>query len=84
MHDRCGLVNRANPCRCAKKTRGFMQAGYVDPGSLLFARERLDQVGDAQYAEIFRRHPFYPTCDLVPALRRLLAGPSFKQATDSL
>ena len=22
MHDKCGLVNPANPCRCAKKTRG--------------------------------------------------------------
>jgi RNA polymerase sigma factor (sigma-70 family) len=97
MNERCGLVNRANPCRCAKKTRGFMRAGYVDPGSLLFAREHLDQVRDvvrtkaealttldAQYAEVFRQHPFYPTRDLVPALRRLLAGPSFKQATDSL
>ena len=41
MHDKCGLVNRANPCRCAKKTRGFMQAGYVDPEHLLFARERI-------------------------------------------
>lgn len=25
MNDKCGLVNRANSCRCAKKTRGFMQ-----------------------------------------------------------
>ena len=23
MNERCGLVNRANPCRCANKTRGF-------------------------------------------------------------
>ena len=40
MNDKCGLVNRANPCRCDKKTRGFMQAGWVDPANLLFARER--------------------------------------------
>jgi len=94
MNERCGLVNRANPCRCAKKTRGFMQAGYVDPGSLLFAHQHLKQVRevveakaealmtlDAQYSEVFRQHPFYATRDLVPALRRLLAGPSFKEAT---
>src|SRR5712691_7933326 len=31
MNDKCGLVNKANPCRCAKKTRGFIQAGHVDP-----------------------------------------------------
>ena len=95
MNDRCGLVNRANPCRCAKKTRGFMQAGWVDPESLLFARERIEQVRevvrtkaevlttlDAQYAEVFRQHPFHPARDLVPALRQLLAGPAFKRATD--
>ena len=95
MNDRCGLVNRANPCRCAKKTRGFMQAGYVDPKSLLFARDRVEQVRevvrtraevlttlDAQYAEVFRQHPFHPPRDLVPALRLLLAGPDFRRATD--
>jgi len=97
MNERCGLVNRANPCRCANKTRGFMQAGYIDPNSLLFARDHVERVHevlrtsaealttlDAQYAEVFRQHPFYPTRDLVPAVKRLLAGPSFKQATDSL
>jgi len=96
MNDRCGLVNRSNPCRCAKKTRGFMQAGYVDPESLVFARERIEQVHevartgvealtalDAQYAAVFRRHPFYQPRDLVPALRRLLAGPDISQVTDS-
>jgi len=86
LNDRCGLVNRANPCRCDKKTRGFIEAGYVDPKSPLFASEHLKQVRDAtkkraealtmldaQYAEIFRQHPFYPPRDVLPALRRLLA-----------
>src|SRR6184192_2273826 len=31
MNDKCGLVRAANPCRCARKTRGFVKAGYVDP-----------------------------------------------------
>jgi RNA polymerase sigma factor (sigma-70 family) len=97
MNERCGLVNRANPCRCANKTRGFMQAGYIDPNSLLFARDHVERVHevvrtsaealttlDAQYADVFRQHPFHPSSDLVPALRRLLTGPGFKQATDSL
>jgi RNA polymerase sigma factor (sigma-70 family) len=96
MNERCGLVNRANPCRCATKTRGFIQAGYIDPNSLLFARDHVERVHevvrtsaealttlDAQYADVFRQHPFHPSRDLVPALRRLLTGPGFKQATDS-
>jgi RNA polymerase sigma factor (sigma-70 family) len=74
MHDKCGLVNKANPCRCAKKTRVFMDAGYVDPRNLLFARThmvRVRDVGprvhqdidalDTAYAEIHRAHPFLPS-----------------------
>ncbi len=95
MNDKCGLVNRANPCRCAKKTRGFIEAGYVDPEHLLFAREHVQQVRDVartkadilttlddQCVEIFREHPFCESPDLVPALRRLLRGPLFRRATD--
>ena len=44
MNEKCGLVNVANPCRCAKKTRGFMQAGYVDPDRMEFTRGRLASV----------------------------------------
>src|SRR6266849_9947891 len=29
MNDKCGLVDPANPCRCAKKTRGFAAGGAV-------------------------------------------------------
>src|SRR2546421_8937490 len=85
MNDKCGLVNPANPCRCARKTRGFIQAGYVDPGNLRFARARIRQVRavvpetyealstlDARCARIFREHPFYEAPDAVPALRRLI------------
>ena len=36
MNDRCGLVNKSNPCRCAKKTRAYIEAGYVDPNNLKF------------------------------------------------
>jgi hypothetical protein len=95
MNDKCGLVNRANPCRCDKKTRGFMQAGWVDPANLLFARERIQQVRevvptksealttlDEQYAEIYRQHPFHESPDLVRALRRLLESPGFRHATN--
>ncbi len=36
MNKRCGLVNESNPCRCAKKTKGYIKAGYVDPDNLKF------------------------------------------------
>src|SRR5438128_5478384 len=95
MNDKCGLVDPANPCRCEKKTRGFIQAGYVDPANLLFARARVRRVRevvpeayealaaiDAQCARIFRDHPFYDAPDIVPALRSLIATDQFRRATD--
>src|SRR5260370_25541370 len=47
MNAKCGLVNQANPCRCAKKTRAFIQAAYVAPENLLFGRERIGEVPEA-------------------------------------
>jgi RNA polymerase sigma factor (sigma-70 family) len=91
MNDKCGLMNQANPCRCAKKTRGFIQAGYVDPENLLFVRERIREVRqvapkvfetidalDGKCAEIFRGHPFYEAPDFGPTLRRLVESPDLK------
>jgi RNA polymerase sigma factor (sigma-70 family) len=95
MNDKCGLVDPANPCRCEKKTRGFIQAGYVDPENLLFARARITRVRealpdayravgalDAQCARVYREHPFYEAPDAVPALRRLIENSEFRRATD--
>jgi RNA polymerase sigma factor (sigma-70 family) len=87
LHGQCGLVNAANPCRCAKKTQGFMKAGFVDPRNLLFARahvtrvrdvagkasEELDALDEA-YAELHRDHPFHQPTDFVSALRALIEG----------
>ncbi len=71
MNNQCGLVNTANPCRCHKKTKGFIDAGHVDPQSLKFTSKRVDKVRsvvadtltqidnalDQQYAALFRDHP---------------------------
>jgi hypothetical protein len=91
MHRQCGLVNPANPCRCAKKTRAFMKAGYVDPARLVFAATHMTRVRDvaprvhdaledldAAYAEIHRDHPFHRSPDFVAALRNLIDQPAFQ------
>ena len=95
MNDKCGLVNRSNACRCAKKTRGFIEGGHVDPENLLFTRGRLSKVRDAvprayetlrtlddQCADIFRGHPFYKSPDLGRRLRQLVENPDLKRATN--
>ena len=91
MQDRCGLVNQANPCRCAKKTQAFMRAGYVDPANLLFAKDHIIRVRevaakvhddmaelDEAYSEIHRDHPFHSPPDFVAAVRRLIDRPDFQ------
>jgi RNA polymerase sigma factor (sigma-70 family) len=92
MNEKCGLVNAANPCRCEKKTRAFMRAGYVDPGNLLFARERVRQVKevavrtnpalpgyDGLCADIYREHPFQEARDVAARVRQLVESPEFRE-----
>lgn len=92
MHGQCGLVNSQNPCRCPKKTKGFINAGHVDPERLQFASEHLQQVKslaagtvrsienalDEQYSAIFLEQPFLEPKDSIAWLRRLLDQVEFK------
>jgi len=94
MNNQCGLVNASNPCRCPKKTRGFISDGHVDPERLLFAREHVqrineaatdtvravDDVADTAYAAIYRDHPFLEPADHAQFLRRILDRPDVRAA----
>jgi RNA polymerase sigma factor (sigma-70 family) len=95
MQNQCGLVNTANPCRCARKTQGFAKAGYLDPEKLLFARDRVTRVRevaekkcdelealDVAYGEIHRDHPFLDPPDFVAALRSLVNRTEFKRTLE--
>lgn len=44
MAGSCGLVDPRNRCRCARKTRGFIRAGLVEPASLRFAAQHREAV----------------------------------------
>lgn len=44
MNGQCGLVNASNPCRCPKKTKGFINGGHVDPNRLQFAPSHLQRI----------------------------------------
>ena len=94
MNDQCGLVNTANPCRCPKKTRGFIEHGHVDPHHLLFVAEHVQRVRDVapamvhevedvverQHAAIYGDHPFLQPPDQVGWLRRLLENAAVRAA----
>ena len=86
MNNQCGLVNKNNPCRCPKKTRGFIEHGHVDPHHLLFVPQHVERVRDVapetvreiddiverQHVAIYRDHPFLQPSDQVHWLRRML------------
>jgi len=73
MNNKCGLINTRNPCRCPKKTKGFIQAGWVNENNLQFNNHFLKRVSDLaipksnqcddlieeKYGALFKDHPFY-------------------------
>jgi len=89
LRDNCSLVNPANDCKCARKTRAFIQAGFVNPSRLEFtqahvrkirevAARRAPELLDAYMevaASVYRGHPFYEPSEQAAILRRAL--PSF-------
>jgi RNA polymerase sigma factor (sigma-70 family) len=94
MNSQCGLVNANNPCRCPKKTKGFIDNGHVDPHHLLFVPmhvqrikdaaadtvREIDGVVDGQYAAIYRDQPFLQPAEQVHWLRGILDRPDVRTA----
>lgn len=88
MQNKCGLVNTNNPCRCAKKTKAFIAAGFVNPESLRFKGNYLRQIknvsGDKQkdlenlyaneYRQLFQEHTFLQGPDFNRLLNELLSS----------
>lgn len=93
MNDKCGLLNENNPCRCEKKTTGFIKAGWVDPASIKFTGAHLqalkadskkksadfDQLYENDYAPLFRQHPFYRQPELAERIQAIIASPETKR-----
>jgi RNA polymerase sigma factor (sigma-70 family) len=85
MENKCGLMNPNNPCRCAKKTKGFIKDGLIDLSKTGFKPERvkeirevalennskLDNLIEGKYITFFRQHP-YENKDLMEELMKSL------------
>lgn len=73
MNNKCGLINIENPCRCPKKTKGFIQAGWVNESNLQFNNHFLKRIAEIsveksnqcdnlleeKYGALFKEHPYY-------------------------
>src|SRR5262245_9659934 len=96
MNGQCGLVNELNPCRCPKKTRGFILGGHVDPLHLRFVPEHVERIREvaperfreiddvvaARSTAVYRDHPFLHPPDQVNWIRGLLENEDVRAALD--
>lgn len=93
MNQKCGLLNQSNPCRCPKKTKGFIQAGWVNADNLQFNNNfvnkihelapikanECDNLLEERYSALFKEHPFYDRDKSAELLARLLEDPEVKE-----
>ncbi len=92
MTDKCGLMDKNNPCHCSKKTKLMIDAGHVNPENLLFSKHRLytiekvtpdkaavlDDLLEDKASKLFREHPFQQSPDFVSSLNQILESREFK------
>ncbi|MFI5211572.1 MAG: RNA polymerase sigma factor [Ignavibacteria bacterium] len=92
MHDKCGLMNKNNPCKCEKKTKVLIDVGYVNPKKLLFnvnyvrsveaaakeKTERFDNLMDERSQKLFRENPFQDPPDFRESIREILKHKEFR------
>lgn len=93
MEGKCGLINKKNPCRCARKTASFIKLGFVDPVNLHFQKSALATVEEvardkvesytenalSEYKRLFGQHPFLRAADSVNSIHDLLSSDAIKR-----
>jgi len=96
MNKRCGLVNTDNPCRCAKKTRGYIEAGKVDPVNLQFNTRYTSQINalskskattfsntvDELNKKVFQTHPAQTPIQASKIVDEILSNDLIKSILD--
>lgn len=93
MDNKCGLVNKKNPCRCAKKTKGFVQQGIVNPNNLLWNEDYKNQIHhftkdkfqetlrsqDDIYRKLYQEQPFVDSKSADKVLEEILGNDNINE-----
>lgn len=93
MQNKCGLMNPDNPCRCHKKTKGFISEGIVHPETIQFYSEvtdsieaiaehktyEMDHLIEGRYLYLFTNQPYERRRDNEAKSRDILNDPMVKQ-----
>ena len=93
MDNKCGLINKNNPCRCARKTASYIKLGFVDPVKLNFQRDTISTIEReaarkvetystvvfSEYQVLFGRHPFLGSSEVPESVKALLSSESVRE-----
>jgi RNA polymerase sigma factor (sigma-70 family) len=93
MDNKCGLINKKNPCRCARKTTSYIKLGFVDPVSLHFQRDAIATIDSvvqgrvdsfttevfSDYRRIFVQHPFLKAPNTLASIHTLLSSEAIRK-----
>ena len=92
MQNKCGLVNKGNPCRCHKKVTVALEHGMVDAKELLFNRMEystfqksiepdtnyLVDESERLYTQLHREHSYKTTFEKKNFLVAILESPEWR------
>jgi RNA polymerase sigma factor (sigma-70 family) len=92
MNNKCGLMNKDNPCHCSKKTKLMIDVGHVNPDNLLFSRNyvytienivpqkinEIDELFESKAVQLFREHPFQQSPDYAKSINKLIESNEFR------
>ncbi len=92
MQHKCGLIDKANPCRCHKKVTVALEAGIVDAKNLLYNRKEystfreqlepdasyLVDESEMKYAELHQDHSYKTTFEKKNFLSVILDDANWK------
>jgi len=93
MNNRCGLMDKSNPCSCNKKASALIDSGLVNPDKLVFNRDyvrtvreltpvtlsKFDDYISEKGNKLFSEQPFRKSPDFVIYIRRLIDSNSFRE-----
>ncbi|MEM6843096.1 MAG: RNA polymerase sigma factor [Bacteroidota bacterium] len=96
MHNKCGLVNKDNPCRCPKKTKGFIKNGWINPDDMKwnsdykkriksFSTDKLKETlltVDEIYARLYKEHPFKISKNIEDIVEKILHNDKLNSTFD--
>ncbi len=92
MQNKCGLVNKSNPCRCHKKVTVALEYGMVDAKNLLFNRKEystfqnqieskaneLVEESEDLYAKLHQDHSYKTQFEKKNFLQSILESPNWR------